>query len=470
MLRQKVRPYAFIPALLLLLAGGALLLRSPLFDDWNRNYSGLGLYSFAPVLDRVMPAVVSIRVSTTKKKPVPLAQLAEDGKPHPNNPDALTEEMTTAGGSGSIIDAKKGLIYTNQHVITNASEVVVKLADGNEIPGKVLGSDIGTDVAVVQVDVQKVGKQLVSVPFANSDKLRVGDIVLTVGTPYGLAGTAKLGIVSALMRSDVAPEIFEDFIQIDTVINPGNSGGAMVDTRGRLAGVIAASIGNAGETAIGFVIPVNMARSIADQIVAGGTVHRGGIGFATDSLTPALVEKHKLPFARGAMIMAVVPNSPASRSGFREDDVIVGINRRPIAGSSDYTARIASIPIGKPVELDIYSKGRVRRAKLSVTDLDIEPLPMRAPAEATALAGLTLGRLVPGAPEYGKIRGARVLGIADGSAVAQVGLLPNDIITKVNDNVVGTPEDVFAKAMGKSGTVRIDLTRNGQPAYVDITR
>ena len=453
-----------IPVAAVLLASLAVIALVWRSSEPNRFASGEGITSFAPMLERVIPGVVSIKVAGTRKTPLPLAHVTSDGKLKATAPDLLTEEMTVSGGSGTIIDAKRGLIYTNQHVITNVSEVIVKLANGHEVPGKVLGADIGTDVAVVQIE----AKNLTAVPFGNSDKLRVGDLIVIVGSPYGLAGTAKMGMVSALMRSDVAPEIFESFIQIDAVINPGNSGGAMVNARGELNGVIAASIGIAGETAIGFVIPINMARSIADQIVAGGIVRRGGTGFAVQPLTPEFVKKQKLPFAKGAVIMAIAPNSPAAKSIFKEWDVVVGVNGRPIEGSSDYTARIASIPVGKPVALDIYSKGRLHKAKFIVTDLNVEPVPMSA-VDLKSLEGLTLGMLLPGAAEYGKLRGARVLAVADNSSASLLGFSVNDIITKIDGNAVGAPEDAFAMVRAKTGQYRIDVNRNGQPAYVDVT-
>ena len=451
-------------AVLALVAAATGLWRSHLWQGAaSSTHMTVGLQSFAPMLERVLPGVVSIRVSATKKKPVPLAQVASLNQASMTPSESFAEEMTLENGSGTIIDAKRGLIYTNQHVVKNASEVTVKLADGHEVTGKVLGADIGSDVAVVQIE----PKNLKAVPFGNSDELRVGDLIVIAGSPYGLAGTAKMGMVSAMMRADVAPEIFEDFIQIDAIINPGNSGGAMVNARGELSGVIAASIGAAGETAIGFVIPINMARSIADQIVAGGMVRRGGVGFAVQPVTPEVVKKLDLPFAKGALIMAVVPNSPATKSGFKEWDVIVGVNNRPIVGPSDYEARIASIAVGKTVELAIYSKGHVHRTKLPVADLNIQPMPIAAPTDVKSLDGLTLGMLLPGSPQWGKVRGARVLSVTEGSPAVQLGLAVDDVITKIDGGVVGAPEDVFAMARMKTAAFRVEINRAGQPAYVD---
>ncbi len=436
----------------------------PVSSGLGGNGNG-GFPSFAPMLARAMPAIVSIRVSATRIKPVQLGTVASDSVPKEPTVDAVAEEVTEARGSGSIVDARRGLIYTNQHVVTNASEVTVMLADGREINGRVLGSDIGADIAVVQIEADN----LKAVPLANSDKLRVGDLVVIAGSPYGLAGTTKLGMVSALMRSDVAPEIFEDFVQVDAIINPGISGGAMLNTRGELSGVVAASIGSAGETGIGFVIPINMARSIADQIVAGGMVRRGAIGFGVQPLKPEFVNSLKLPFARGAVIMAVAPNSPAARTNFKQWDVIVSVDNRAVQGASDFAARIASIPIGKPVTLGIYSKGRVRKAKLIVADLNVTPDPMPAPESLKALEGLTLGRLLPGSEDYGKVKGARVLAVAENTVAARLGFSANDVITKIDGNAVAAPEDAFALAQAKTAQFRIDVSRRGRPAYVDIT-
>lgn len=448
---------------LIAISASILTIRSD-FPAFKRT-STAGITSFAPMLEKVLPGVVSIKVSSTRTKAVPLAQIASMRMTEAPVASDNADEMIIEGGSGTIIDAKRGLIYTNQHVVRNASRVTVKLADGHEVVGTVLGADIGSDVAVVQID----AKNLKSVPFGNSDTLRVGDLIVIAGSPYGLAGTAKMGMVSAMMRSDVAPEIFEDFVQIDAIINPGNSGGAMVNTRGELVGVIAASVGAAGETAIGFVIPINMVRSISDQIVAGGMVRRGSIGFGVQPVTPQIVKDYDLPFAKGAVIMAAAPGSPAAKSAFKPYDVIVGVNNRPIVGPSDYMARIASIPVGKSVELDVYSKGRVRRAKFEVADLTIEPTPMAAPDDIKSIAGLTLGMLLPGATDYGKVRGARVLAVAQDSAAAKLGLMVDDVITKIDGAAVGAVEDAFALIRGKTAVIRIELTRQGRPAYFDFT-
>ena len=425
--------------------------------------------TFAPMLERVMSSVVSITASSTRKKPVPISELAQVASSVSRSvtKSMTAEERTTEGGSGIIVDVVRGLIYTNQHVVKNATEVTVKLANGRELVGKVLGADIGADIAVVQIEPMN----LTAAPFGNSDKLRVGDLIFIAGSPYGLAGTAKMGMVSALMRSDVAPEIFEDFVQIDAIINPGNSGGAMFNSRGELCGVVAASVGAAGETAIGFVIPINMARSIADQIVAGGMVHRGSVGFAVQSLTQEWVKKLDLPFAHGAAITAIVPGSPAEKTGFKEWDVIISVDGRDIHGASDYTARIASIPVGRMVELDIRLKatGEMKRTKLAVADLTIEPKPMPAPADLKSLKGLTLGMLLPGSPDWGKVRGARVLAISDKTPAARLGLARDDIITRIDTDAVGAPEDAFSIAQMRTKRYRVQLSRGGQSAYIDVT-
>ena len=421
----------------------------------------------APMLARVLPSVVGIEVKAEKKKRIPLASVASIGATADEKSSAdLATETSSSTGSGVIVDAKKGIILTNQHVVTTASVVTVKLTDGREFSGKVVGADVGTDVAVVQIE----PKNLVAMPMGNSDKLRVGDFTIAIGSPYGLDTSATLAMVSGLMRSDVAPEIFEDFIQIDAVINPGNSGGPLVNLRGELVGLNSASIGDRGESSIAFTIPINMVRSIADQILANGGVRRGAIGFATKDLTPDAISALDLPFAKGAVITMVVPDSPAAASGFKEGDVIVSLNNRPIRRSADYMARVASVPVGKPIHYEIYSKGRIKKTSLVVSALNIMPSPVPTPEGLTGLAGLTLGEVLPGAMEYGMLRGGRVLAVASGSPAAKLGLAVDDIITAVDGVPVKMPEDLFSMVKGKSSLFKLNVTRKGQPAYVEVER
>lgn len=423
-----------------------------------------GQLSVAPMLTRVLPAVVAIQAVGSRKKPLSLADLAEATSAGPKADQALTvgEEMIPANGSGVIVDAIKGILLTNQHVVKTATIVTVRLNDGRTVQGKVLGADIGTDVAVVQVE----AKDLVAVPFGNSDALRVGDFVIALGSPYGMETSASMAMVSGVMRSDVAPEIFQDFIQIDAVINPGNSGGPLVNLRGELVGLTAASIGERGETSIAFTIPINMARLIADQILKTGSVRRGAIGFGTEDLTPEILAKMNIPFAKGALINAIVPQSPAAKSGFNEGDIIVSLNKRGVRRSSDYIARVASVPIGTKLQYGVYSGGKVRYASLTVEELDIQPTPVTPPPNLPSLAGVTLGDLLPGAMEYGKLRGARVLSVVAGSAAARLGLAVDDVITSLDTTQVRSPKEAFETATRQSKPFRINLMRRDQPAWV----
>ncbi|MGE3919135.1 MAG: trypsin-like peptidase domain-containing protein, partial [Hyphomicrobiaceae bacterium] len=254
--------------------------------------------SFADVLAQVIPSVVTIRV--TSVVPVPVEIKPGDSAEVDRPPRTRTAR---SGGSGVIIDAAKGHILTNNHVIDGAVAIEIVLSDGRLMPARLVGRDIGTDLAVVEVE----DRRLAALPLGNSDTVRVGDVVLAIGNPFGLEGTATMGIVSASMRTNIGHEAFEDFFQIDAVINPGNSGGALVNTRGELVGINTATAGTAGNVGIGFAIPINMARTVKDEIVRHGRMQRGALGLIAEDLTYERAATLMSGTNRGALVTAVVP-------------------------------------------------------------------------------------------------------------------------------------------------------------------
>ena len=253
-------------------------------------------FSLAPMLERVIPAVVSVRVAGERYRTVEIRPASSERREGPSPPRAPREPFR-AGGSGVIVDAGRGLIVTNNHVIVDATTIMVALGDGRVFDARLVGRDIGTDVALLKID----APDLPFVPLGNSDELKVGDIVVAIGNPFGLEGTATMGIVSALMRSDIGYEIFEDFIQIDASINPGNSGGALVNLKGELVAINTAVAGGGRSVGIGFAIPVNLARNVGEQLHKYGMVRRGGLGMLTQkSLRRRDDGPEAQDFARGA--------------------------------------------------------------------------------------------------------------------------------------------------------------------------
>lgn len=421
--------------------------------------------SLAPMLARVLPGVVSILITGERERPITIT-------PATSTAGAMAEpaekEPFRSGGSGVIVDAQRGIIFTNDHVVANATRIDVAVSDGRIVEAKLLGTDPATDVAVLKIE----EKNLTAVPFGNSDDLRIGDFIAAVGNPFGLEGSASQGIVSATMRTDIGYEIFEDFIQVDAAVNPGNSGGALVDIDGRLVGInTATGAAKLRTQGIAFAIPINMARRIADELIAKGTFRRGSLGFWTQDLNYQMAREMNLPVTRGAAVKSVVPASPAARAGLKAGDVIVGLAGTAVRGQSDYVARVASSPIGREIKVSLLSDGKPKDVILSVSDIAIEPKAELPQMSLTSLKGLSLGAMLPGFRSFGLVQGARVLAVSPGGPLARSGLEADDVITKVDNATVRTPQDVFDAASSKMARYRLEVFRNGKTLwiYIDAT-
>ncbi|MDX2156856.1 MAG: trypsin-like peptidase domain-containing protein [Hyphomicrobiaceae bacterium] len=410
--------------------------------------------TLAPMLERVLPGVVSILVTGERRLPVTVGPAAKA------QPAAMNEPFRS-GGSGVIVDADKGIILTNHHVIVDATRIDVALSDGRTAVARLIGSDIATDVAVIAIP----PGGLTTVPFGDSDKLRIGDFICAVGSPFGLDGSASQGIVSALMRTDIGYEIFEDFIQIDAAVNPGNSGGALVDLAGRLVGINTATGSAKLRTqGISFAIPINMARAIAAELIDKGHFKRGALGFVTENLGFEMAQAMNLMLTRGAAVTAVLPDSPAAKAGARKGDVIVSIDGKPVRGQADYNARVATTSIGRTLRIGLVSGGARKELNLVVADFVVPPTPERAPMGLTALHGLTLGAVLPGFKSFGRVQGARVLAVSGG--IESAGFEPDDVITKVDMTAVRSPSDVFDAAGARMGRYRFEVYRDGATLWI----
>ncbi|PPD26358.1 MAG: serine endoprotease DegQ [Hyphomicrobium sp.] len=419
--------------------------------------------SLAPMLARVLPGVVSVLIEGQRNKPVTIEAAGSSGSA-PIVPTPVVEPFQS-GGSGVIVDAAKGIIITNQHVIVDATSIHVQLSDGRVTEAKLVGADVGTDVAVLQIPL----KGLTAVPFGDSDRLRIGDFIAAVGNPFGLEGSASQGIVSALMRSDIGYEVFEDFIQIDAAVNPGNSGGALVDIEGRLVGINTATGAQKLRTqGIAFAIPINMARAVADELIRNGTFRRGVLGFLTENLNFEMAQQMNLTITRGAAVKSVFPNTPAAEAGIKKGDVIVAIAGKPVRGHSDYVARVSSTPIGQSLKVELVGTGGKRELTLMVSDVMVSPMAEVPPMGVKGLDGLSLGAMLPGFKAFGLVQGARVLNVGDG-VVAASGLKVDDVITKVDMATVRTPQDFFDTTNSKMGRYRLEVFRDGRTFWIWLT-
>ncbi len=403
---------------------------------------GEALPSLAPMLKRTMPAVVNI--ATTGRVQLRENPLFQDPffQRFFDLPEQPRERSTQSLGSGVIIDAERGHILTNHHVIARADEIRVTLADGRELSASVVGSDPDTDVAVIQVE----GNDLKAIPMADSDSLRVGDFVVAIGNPFGLGQTVTSGIVSALGRSGLNLSSYQDYIQTDASINPGNSGGALVNLRGELVGINTAILAPAGgNIGIGFAIPVNMATSIMQQLVDHGEVSRGQLGVSIQDLTPQLAQAFGLDRDRGVVVTQVMPGSPAERAGLQTGDVIREVNGRSVQSSSELRNAIGLLRSGDTAELRLYRDGQTLTVSAEIGA--VEHASLDGSNLSPRLEGARFGFVENPDPRSSEQR-IGVTELRDGSPAQRAGLRRGDVILSVNRQQVGDLNDLRQHSEG----------------------
>ena len=424
---------------------------------------GKQLPSLAPMLDQVTPAVVNI--ATEGKIQVRLNPLFSDPffRRFFNVPDQPIERKTQSLGSGVIVDAERGLVLTNNHVIANAIQITVTLRDGRQLEAELIGTDPETDVAVIKIP----SEDIVDIKTADSDELRVGDFVVAIGNPFGLGQTVTSGIVSALSRSGLGIEGYEDFIQTDASINPGNSGGALVNLRGELVGINTALFSQGGgNIGIGFAIPINLAMQITEQLLENGKVQRGFLGVSTQDLNPALIEAFGLKQKKGAVITSVVEDSPAGEAGLQPGDILIKINGREVKNASDVRNRFGLLTVGEQVVFDILRGGQSKKITTTVTaEKEEVSLPQ---AINKRLEGVIISELGSDHRYFGKVEGIHVVDVQRGSPAWRSGLRKGDVITSVNRQTVKDVQMFLKKVGGKEEPLLLRILRGNAAAFIVI--
>ncbi len=411
---------------------------------------GQAVPSLAPMLSEVTPAVVNISTVGPAPQRNPLMddpffrRFFDLETPSSPRPQSL--------GSGVVVDAENGYIVTNSHVIENASQIRVTFADGREANAELIGTDPQADVAVIKIDLP----DLVQLEWADSSLLQVGDFCVAIGNPFGLGQTVTSGIVSALGRSGLGIEDFEDFIQTDASINPGNSGGALVSLTGKLIGINTAIVGpSGGNVGIGFAIPANMASNIIDQLIKYGEVKRGALGIAAQELTPDLADAFGVKARYGVIIGRIRSGSPADKAGLQVGDVITAIDGQPVRDIKAVKNRIGLVRLGQRMELSIVR--------------DNQPSQITAVVEEISYFNPLLDGVEFATKQTASGRSYVVLeSLEPGSIFDQYGLQVDDIVLSINQQVVESVEELEQYAEQDQQEILVLVQRGQSTQYVRI--
>lgn len=412
--------------------------------------------SLAPMLEKVLPAVVSVQVEGTARQS---QRIPEELKKYfgEDAPDQQAQPFEGLG-SGVIIDAAKGYILTNNHVISQADKISIQLNDGREFDAKLIGGDDQSDIALLQV---QNPSNLTQIAIADSDKLRVGDFAVAVGNPFGLGQTATSGIVSALGRSGLNLEGLENFIQTDASINRGNSGGALLNLNGELIGTNTAILApGGGSIGIGFAIPSNMAKTLSQQLIQFGEVKRGLLGIKGMEMSADIAKAFKLNVQRGAFVSEVLPNSGSAKAGVKSGDIIVSLNDKPLSSFAELRSRIATTEPGAKVKLGLIREGKPLTVEVTLD----KSTSSSASAEqiSPALQGATLsdGQLKNGT------KGITVTTVEKSSPAAQAGLHQDDVIVGVNRTRVQSIAEMRKVLESKPAVIALQIIRGNDTLYI----
>jgi len=434
-------------------------------------------HAMAEIANAVKPAIVNISTTKTEKlSESPYAPFFDDPffrrffGDRFRHPEVPRERKTASLGSGVIVSSS-GYILTNSHVIKDADEIKVLLSDKREFQGKVIGTDSKTELAVIKIDAQ----DLPTIPFGDSDKLQVGEVVIAVGNPFGLNQTVTMGIVSAVGRANVGIADYEDFIQTDAAINPGNSGGALVNAKGELVGINTAIFSTTGGyQGIGFAIPNNMAKAVMDSLIKTGKVIRGWLGVSIQPLTPELAKQFNLKKEYGALVGDVIENSPAEKAGILRGDVIIEYNGKKVDEPYNLRNTVANTPPGETAELKIIRNGKIETIKVIIDELPTEAPKAPVIEYKNVLRGISVRELTPELYRQmnisEKIKGVIVAEIGPDSP-AEGKLMEDDIIQEIKKKAIANLKDYESTASEiKSDEIVLLLVfRKGSSVFITIS-
>lgn len=423
--------------------------------------------SIAPMLQKVLPAVVNIRAQIKITDFNTLQELQKQrnkGQDNTGNDQAIPNSFTSVG-SGVIVDANNGYIVTNAHVVNDAQTITVNLSDGHRYTAKTIGLDKASDIALLQIK----AKNLTAVQIGDSNQLKVGDFVAAIGNPFGLSQSVTSGIVSALGRTTLGIESYENFIQTDAPINPGNSGGALIDMNGKLVGINTAILApNQGSIGIGFAIPSNMAKSVMQQLLEFGNVKRGLLGVGVQDLTPDLANAFNSNATQGAAVTQVLPGSPAQQAGLQVGDIITAVNGSNVKNAGDVVNTIAFLRVDSKININLLRNNKPITA--NVTLFDAKKRVQLVEQSDPFLYGLGLKDFTQLSPIHGNVKGVLVVSIEEDSNSWHADLRPGDVITSANQQKVNSIEELKAVAAKADKMLLLNVLRGGSAVFLVINK